>query len=69
MRTPPVFDQLDSAGQEALVRLLDQDIRTLGQALRRDEEAFLALARALLRAGYRLDPTVQALMRQVEDRL
>jgi hypothetical protein len=55
------FASLDIAGQEAWTRLIDQEVHTLGEAARRDEEAFLELVRALLRAGHEVDKPVRAL--------
>ena len=55
------FDSLDAAGREAWTRIIDQEIHTLGEAARRDEEAFLALVHALLRAGHEVDNAVRVL--------
>jgi hypothetical protein len=53
------FASLDTAGQEAWTQIIDQEIHTLGEAARRDEEAFLALVYALLRAGHEVDNAVR----------
>jgi hypothetical protein len=55
------WNELDGAGREAWTRLIDQEIHTLGEAARRDEEAFLELVGALLRAGHEVDAAVRAL--------
>ena len=62
-RNRQVFDSLDRAGQEVWIRLrlMDQEIRTLGEAARRDEEAFVEVVQALLRTGHEVDATVRSL--------
>ena len=61
VRNRQLLAALDAAGQEAWIRLKDQEVHTLGEAAQRDEDAFCALVQALLRAGYNVDYSVRAL--------
>lgn len=64
-----MFAAIDESGQEAWIQLLDQDIRTFGEAAQRDYDAFLQVVYALERAGYRGDATIRALAKLDTDRV